>query len=62
LEGLGDVTKVFQISYSTKRNCFTHGKYIDFLNEKEEERRKIEEQNKREILKRQEEHVFQMKL
>jgi len=44
--------------YKETRGCEFHDKYVAFLKMKESERKAAEEQLKREILKRQEEHIL----
>ena len=62
LESARDMASVFTISFDKDKNCPIHREYVKFLAIKEEERRKIEEQTKIEIKKKQDDYVLQMKL
>jgi hypothetical protein len=62
LESAKEVAQVFSISFNPERDCSYHKKYIQFLFDKEEEKKRAEEQNKLEIKRRQEDYMLQMKL
>jgi len=58
LEHINHMPDIFKIMYKETRGCEFHDKYVAFLKMKESERKAAEEQLKREILKRQEEHIL----
>lgn len=63
LEKVNQAPDIFQIYFKEDRShCEIHNRYVAYLKKKEYERRLIEDQQRREIMKRQDEHILQMKL